>query len=159
MKHDEILRLQAWMDGELTGRGAAEAEALAGTAEGTRVLTALRAARDTARSAAAEWPLPESREFFWSKVRRTIEAAGRRPPAALPSAWGWLRWALLPVGAAAGLALFLFARQPGGTAGSGGLVGQSLETPLDDMRALVFHSQSDGITVVWVEDAQNLAMY
>lgn len=155
MKHDDALRLQAWMDGQLTGDAAAAAEALARTPEGGRVLAGLRQAREQAHAAAAEWPLPETREFFWSKVRRDIEALDRAPaPAARP---GWLRW-LVPAGAAAALAVFFLVRPPAAPAPAG-LAGQRLDAPLDDMRAMVFHSQSDGVTVVWVADALNFAMY
>ncbi|MFN0067265.1 MAG: hypothetical protein ACKVYV_06470 [Limisphaerales bacterium] len=158
MKHDEILRLQAWMDGQLTGREATEAEALAATEAGTRALAALRSARATARAAGAEWPLPETREFFWSRVRRGIEAAeGQTAPAASPTP-GWVRW-LLPLGAAAALAV-LFLPRPAREAGhADGLAGQTLQAPLDDVRAVVFHSQSDGVTVIWVADAEQFAMY
>lgn len=158
MKHDEILRLQAWMDGQLTGREATEAEALAATEAGARALAALRSARDTARAAAAEWPLPESRDFFWSKVRRGIEAAERRPVPTASSVPGWLRW-LLPLGAAVALALLFLPRPDEEVGADGGLAGQSLEAPLDDMQTMVFHSQSDGVTVIWVADAEQFAMY
>lgn len=157
MNHDDALRLQAWMDGQLTGAEADAAEALARTPEGARVLAGLRLARDRARAAAAEWPLPETREFFWSKVRRDIEALDR-PPAPAPAARpAWLRW-LAPAGAAAAVAVFLLAR-PSAAPAPSGLAGQRLVAPLDDTRAMVFHSQSDGVTVVWVADAANFAMY
>ncbi len=156
MKHDEALLLQAWMDGQLTGAEAAAAETLARTPEGAHLLAGLRHAREHARTGAGEWPLPESREFFWSKVRRDIEALDRAPAPAPAPRPGWLRW-LVPAGAAA-LAVFFVARQPVAPAPAG-LAGQRLEAPLDDMRAMVFHSQSDGVTVVWVADALNFAMY
>jgi hypothetical protein len=156
MKRDEALRLQALVDGELTGREAAAAAALARTGGAARLADELRGLAAELRACPPERPLPETREFFWGKVRRGIEAAGRAPAAAAPAPGrpAWLRW-LLPAAAAAALAALFLARPTAGTGEAGdGLVDQELVSLSENMRTLTFHSQSDGLTIVWVQHTQ-----
>ena len=152
-------RVQAWVDGELT-----EAEA-GKVAEQVRLDPAVRALAENLRSFATVLregepvrPVPESRDFYWSRIREGIQRAERaadRPEArSAPSPVRWLAW-LLPLGAAA-LAMIFFVRSPeaygpGGTIGSEpSLVGHVVETPSDEVTSLTFYSAQDSMTVVWL---------
>lgn len=161
-------QLQAWVDGELSPAEArdladrvrqdAEAQALC---ENLRRVTAVLKAHEPAPQ------VPESREFYWSKIHRGIleSEAGRatrsrpEPAAARPDFSRWLAW-LLPVGACAMAALLLvprFARDqgPGGLAAARAgnaqpIVGHEVESPSDQVTTLTFYSAQDSMTVVWL---------
>ncbi len=86
MNHDLELKLQAWLDGELT---AAEARSIgreiAADADASRLVTELQAIKSTLAGNELPMPLPESREFFWSKIERQIQReAVRRTSGAGP---------------------------------------------------------------------------
>ncbi len=105
MNHDFELKLQAYLDGELSAREAAEVEVRAGAGCGrrSRLLTELRNTKAAMSIGEAELKLPETREFFWSKIERQIErrtADGPAPPENL-SWFGWVQRHVLAVGGVA----------------------------------------------------------
>src|ERR1041384_1921221 len=107
MKEDLQLKLQSYFDGELSEAEARQIEAsLAGDAEGCALLAELRNTRGALSVFEAEVKLPESREFYWSKIRREIERqekiATARPTSSPFAAW---RKLLVPAGAFAALAI------------------------------------------------------
>jgi len=86
MKHEVELKLQAWMDGQLPGPEAAEIARLAETdAEARALLTELQQTRAALAGFESEIKVPESREFYWSKIARAIDQETPRSPAAAPS--------------------------------------------------------------------------
>ena len=157
----EELRLQAWVDGELDGDPAAVREVTARVDRdaGARALAGnLRAFSRQLREAEPAPTVPESRDFFFSKIRRGIEQAEREShaqPAAATSPLRWLGW-LVPVGAAALAAVLLL--QPGspvpGTLSSAepaqALIDHEVETPSSDVSSLTFYAAKDSMTVVWL---------
>lgn len=103
-------KLQAYADGELSPAEAREVEAWLGNdAQARATVTSLQNTTAALKSYESGLRLPESREFFWSKVRRGIEsqeAAAR--PAQEKSGASWatiLRRFLLPAGAVAAVAI------------------------------------------------------
>src|SRR5262245_32747545 len=106
MNFDKQLKLQAFLDGELPEKEAREVASLvARDAEAADLLKELRNTRQAIAGFEQGVKLPETREFFWSKIERDIqrlEAAKPGPARPLMARF----WRLLvPVGALAGLAL------------------------------------------------------
>jgi len=150
MKHELELKVQAWLDGELSGREAARiADWVARDSEAGAMAAELGAIRKAMAHSELIVPLPESREFHWSKIERQIRQesfAANRP------AVSWLiRWRrfLAPVAgvAALGCVLTLAVQQtPRPTF-------DEISSVDDSMEAVTFHDQSAGMTVVWLGDS------
>jgi len=152
MTDETALRIQAWLDGELPSAEVSAVSRLvqsdAGAAEAAQEL-------ETVRSwlAAGEMPrsLPESREFYWSKIQRTI--VGHAETEATTDAgrlagWRWWRW-VVPAGLAATLAVVLFTSKPSPPQ-SAGLTSAEIDSPQEDWGTITFRSDSEQMTVVWV---------
>jgi anti-sigma factor RsiW len=147
MNREVELKLQAFVDGELSGGEARDVELLLETdAEARGLVHELKTTKGFLAGNEPEVTVPESREFYWSKIARGIEKPEPRPVRR-----GWellLAWrrVLAPV---AGMALVLFLaigmakilREPGRMA----LV-QNLS---EYTGSFSFHS-SDNMFVVWV---------
>jgi hypothetical protein len=99
--------------------------------------------------------LEDTREFYWSKIERAIRAAEVREPSAaeVPASAPWRRWRwlLAPAGAIAVVAFVTVvpALREHARAGTGMFA--EVESPLEDMSSFSFHSESEGMTVVWVD--------
>ena len=151
MDYDTQLKLQALLDGELPEAEArAVAQGPARDPEAAALLGELRNTREAMRESEASRPLPESREFFWSKVQREIqrsEAPAAKPALAPLSAL--LRRFLVPAFA---IALLLIAGvvltrpiMPGDRTPAG-----AIETALADSGAFTYRDYSAGTTLVWL---------
>src|SRR6266702_2258506 len=82
MDYDAQLKLQAYLDGELPEAEArAVATWLARDREAVALLAELRATRKALAGFEAGIRLPESGEFFWSKIQRAISALELAEPA------------------------------------------------------------------------------
>jgi anti-sigma factor RsiW len=152
MKVDEKqLRLQAYLDDELAAGERQQVEsAFLQDPEAKALLTELKMTRKVLAGYEEGIKLPESREFYWSKIERGIHAAERVQ--SLPDrgaalrAW-WRRW-LMPAGAFAALAIAAWlAGTQAGYFGSTALHGES---SLADSEALTYRDFSTGTTLVWL---------
>ena len=125
MDYDAQLKLQAFLDGELPEAEASEvANWLARDREAAALLEELRNTRDALAGFEAGIQLPESREFFWSKVQREIQRLETPAPRARPGhrfspccAGSWFplrlsRWSLSPEWCSSGRLARLAARPP-----------------------------------------------
>lgn len=105
---DIQLKLQAYLDGELSPGDARQVEAqLARDPEAQALLAELQNTNGALAGFEADLKLPESREFYWSKIQREIRALEAKA-APVPAAKSWLavwRRLLVPAGAAAALLL------------------------------------------------------
>ncbi len=180
MKPEFEQRLQAWVDGELDAAAAQEVEALvARDAEARALGENLRSLSDHLRAHEPAPRCPESPEFYWSQIRRGIEAeesrsvAGHREGDPVPARGlrGWLAW-LLPVGAAAAAVVMLSRPDPGTPSGGGRvaesetpagrgavatMVGHEIEDPdAGGLETLTFYSAQESMTVVWLASADVL---
>jgi anti-sigma factor RsiW len=158
---DTKLKLQAGIDGELSQEERVGLERLiASNPEGHRLTEGLTAIRTLLRENKPEHAVPETREFYFSKIARQIESETRKAelkgaPATQPATFAefWFGWArkhfvgLSGVGLAACLAIVLFA-MPGGMGGRDG----ELELASDDMGAYTFRDQQQEVTMVWLYD-------
>lgn len=150
MSEEQQLKLQAFLDGELPERDAREVAAwLARDAEAADLLGELRNTRKALKDFEPEVKLPESREFYWSKIQREIQ---RLEPLEAPSKGvsllTVLRRVLVPLGAAAVLAVagVLTYRQFGGQ----GAAPVQVHALLADVGAFTYRDQSQGMTVIWL---------
>ena len=75
MNEEFQLKLQAYLDGELSDKETREVEArLSSDNEAKALLVELQNTRAAFLMFEKELKLPESREFFWSKIERDIRA-------------------------------------------------------------------------------------
>jgi anti-sigma factor RsiW len=151
MDHNAQLKLQAFLDGELPKAEASEVTNwLARDREAAALLEELRNARAALTGAETEMRLPESREFFWSKIEREIQRLDApAPKPARPSYLTLFRRLLVPASAfavvvIAGLMLTL----PPGFGGRAAAT--AMETALADSGAFTYHDDSAGTTLVWL---------
>lgn len=148
MDYQSQLKLQAWLDGELDECAAREIERrLATDAQGQALLGELKMTRDSLAGAESEVKLPETHEFFWSKVERQIQAAPSQPRETGERSWtAKLLSFLLPATAAAAIAMVAFFISSGRTH-TGGPV--ELATSLTDSDAFTYRDYAAGATLVW----------
>jgi anti-sigma factor RsiW len=154
MKHNLELKVQAWLDGQLS---ASEAGRIAGLVardpEAAALAAQLGAVRQAMSRAESPAALPDSREFYWSKIQRQIEREAAAPrPAALPWYASWRRFMAPLTGVAVlGCALLLtvhLAYSP--TFDEISSIGEGTE-------AVTFRDQSAQMTIVWLQDKDLLA--
>jgi anti-sigma factor RsiW len=149
MNHEEQLKLQAYLDGELSDKQHTEVSAwLARDEEAAALLAELRRTNDAMSGFEEGIKLPESREFYWSKIQRQIRAEEQAPAQGtgkLPLVVR-LRRLLMPV---TGLALVAVAA----LVATQSLVPETpsmMETSLADSGAMVYHDYSARATFVWL---------
>ena len=144
MNQDQQLKLQAFLDGELPEKEAQEVSAwVAQDAEATALLKELRNTRQALKQSEPRLQLPESREFFWSKIQREIERSEPRPAPVKPSLLQTLRRLLIPAGAIAALIAVALLSMPRGN-------GSPSEMAVADSEAFTYQDFDNGTTLVWV---------
>ena len=157
MNEEFQLKLQAFLDGELSAKEVREVEArLASDNEAKALLGELQNTRAAFLMFGKELKLPESREFFWSRIEREICSLQAKPEreTAEPSwfAAAFLRRIAIPVGAFAAIALaaILTIKQAGiFSTKSPDLSGVEIAMA-DDSEVFTYHDHSAGMTVVWL---------
>ena len=147
MNQDFQLKLQACLDGELSAAEGRELEtALAADAQAQALLAELRNTSTALAGFEADIKLPESREFYWSKIQRDIARLDKGPTAARDVVPFWRRF-LVPAGAMASLAIAgMLALQQFGPVGGPGV---AVET-LGDSGAMTYRDDAEGLTLVWL---------
>ena len=151
MDYDAQLKLQALLDGELPEAEASEVTHwLARDTEAAALRDELRNTREALAGFEAGIQLPESREFFWSKVQREIDRletpAAKPAPAPLSAL---LRRFLIPASAIAALLVAgVVLTRPIGP--SGLTPAAEIETALADSGAFTYRDYSAGTTLVWL---------
>jgi len=162
MTDEQQLKLQAFLDGELTAGDVRAVEAwLARDSAAAALLSELQHTRSAlagferpetagASSTAAAVKCPESREFYWSKIKREIErttpAAGSAP-VRTESLFARLRRTLIPLSAAAVLAIVGLVTLRQYSAGDRAIAVNSM---LADAGAFTYRDEAQGMTVVWL---------
>lgn len=155
MNEQEQLNLQAYLDGELTGREREEVARLLDAREDARALLAeLQHTRATLQAGEQERALDCSREFYWSAIERGIRSA--EPQTSKPTGLGimaWLRRHPLPIAGAAAVAClaisgFMFLHHPAPSR-----LGESDWEVLHPGTGMVnYRDFQNGITVVMLYD-------
>jgi anti-sigma factor RsiW len=142
------IKLQAHLDGELTGREAQEVAALLEKDAGARSIFAeLQQTKSLLAGNEPEFRLPESREFFWSKIEREISRQEATPTTTAPTWMMFLRRhfaALSTTGVAAALVMLLAVNWMSPA------MFEEIDNPLDDSDSFSFRSESQQMTLVWI---------
>lgn len=149
---DLALKLQAHVDGQLK---AAEAKSMQARLIRDDELSALhdelQAAKTWLREEPLQQPVPVTRDFYWSAIRRGIAASPAEPVRGFIRPGWWWHW-LVPAGATALFCLYWFLPFAPAPARNAQLsVGHEIETPLAETTSFSFRSESAAMTVVWVE--------
>ena len=151
MDWEAQLKLQAFLDGELPETDQRQMAAkLAQDRDSALLLAELGQTRALLAGFEAGIQLPESREFFWSKIEREIQRLeAPLPPPARISWAARLRRLLVPASAVALLAIagFVTFRHSGWPMLPGGA---EMETALADTAAFTYRDYSAGTTLVWL---------
>ena len=146
MDYEAQLKLQAYLDGELTEAEARTvARQLAQDRDAAALLGELRQTRQAMKGFESGVQLPESREFYWSKISREIERLERpAPEPAGAPLMVRLRRLLMPAAAVAVVAIgaLLVFRPGAGTSG--------LETALAAPNTMIYRDDSAKATFVWL---------
>jgi anti-sigma factor RsiW len=147
-----MLKVQAYVDDELNPREAREMAArLERDPEARALCTELQSVRSLMAGNELEAKLPESREFFWSKVEREIIRSSAEGAKVSQSKYPW--WVRI-LGPAVGFAMLLAVSLPllrPSILSSRLSAIHEIETPLEETSSISFHSESAGMTVVWVQ--------
>jgi anti-sigma factor RsiW len=150
MNYEEQLKLQSFLDGELPESDARDVAAwVARDKQAASLLAELRHTREAVAGFENGIRLPESREFYWSKIQREInrlEPAPLRPPPPF-SLWAYLRRLAVPATALALVAIAGFVASRGLHGGSG--IGVT-EVSVSDAEALTYRDYAAGTTLVWL---------
>ena len=150
MNFEQQLKLQAFLDGELPESEAREVAALvARDNEAADLLKELRNTRQALADFEPAIKLPETREFYWSKIEREIqrlESSTQRAPQT--PFFARLRRLLVPAGALAALALVLVVG--GAQFGLWRTSVPDAEMAVADSGAFTYHDYANKLTLVWV---------
>ncbi len=151
MDCDSQLKLQAFLDGELPEAEASKvAEWLSRDREAAALAGELRNTRQALAGFEVGIQLPESREFFWSKIQREIQRLETPAPDPAPVPFfALLRRLLVPASTVAlvfvaGLVL-VRSVVPFGRG-----VTPDIETALADAGAFTYRDYNAGTTLVWL---------
>jgi len=160
INHDAQMKLQAYLDGELPEQEAAEVNAWLGRdPEAQLLLAELQNTNAALFGHDAGVKLPESREFFWSRIERDIQRQEKLAEPIKRVSWlsGLLRGQFAPAGGVAFLAIMLAVFVVHSRAG----VGQygEMELASDDMGAYTFRDQKDKMTMVWFYDRNDNSQF
>ena len=159
MNEDQQTRLQAFFDGELPEAEAREvANWIANDPDATALHKELKHTRQALSGFEAGIAVPESREFYWSKIEREIDrlenAHTPQPEKTTP---GWLLRVLFPASAFAIVAITAVL-----AAKSFGLLGTQtpsttaeMEMTFADPGAFTYRDDQQGMTVVWLSYGEN----
>ena len=152
MNGEDGIKLQAHLDGELTGREAHQAAALIETdAEARALFAELEQTKTLLTANEPEMRLPESREFFWSKFDRHIQRLENAPAEIQAPSWIlFVRNHVRGIAAAsAAVALVVFAAFQMNLVSPG--MFEEIDNPLDDdTGSFSFRSESQKNTLVWI---------
>ncbi len=155
MNTNQQLEIQSFVDGQLAPGDARRVERmLAENPSAAGLATELRMVRDVVKQGEPVLSVPDTRDFYFSQIRRKIEAAEKSrnaSPVTAGTGFSWIRSLLFPAsGIAALTALVLFTAKdtlwpyvPG-----------EVNIASDEMNAITFRSEENRMTVVYLFDKQ-----
>lgn len=153
MNEETQLKLQAWVDGEL---GEAEANRVAELAaedlEVGQLVAELREVKSAIAGCDLARSVPETREFYWAKIARQIEAESKPQRVVRPGLMTRWRQFMMPLAGLTTLAcIALFTLTPVKPIVAAGAEDEINATDAAT-EATIFHDQSSELTVVWLQD-------
>ena len=148
MNEETKIKLQAYLDGELSNSEAREiSELLSKDRDAQALLAELQFVKNALHENEMDLKLPETREFFWSKIEREIE---RKPERAVQnSSWWRPAYNRFAAALAAGCALVMVSVIAFNNENSATLP-VVVEGTGDEMGAITYHSHADRMTVVYL---------
>lgn len=165
LDHEVQLKLQAYLDGELSAGDIARVEALlASDPEAQALVTELRNTAAALKDHESGVTVPESRDFYWNGIRREIERLEQKPAREERGSLldMWKRY-LVPAGgvlaALVVLAMILLntGRQgagsrlaSNGTSGVEPVEVATVDNAADEAEVFTFEDQKEGMLVVWL---------
>jgi anti-sigma factor RsiW len=155
INYDFQLKIQAYLDGELSAAEAAEVmDRLARDPEAQSLLAELQNTNGALAGHDSELKLPETREFFWSKIEREIARPSQSPASVPRMSWVDLLFRrLVPVGGVAVLSCLLV--MLAFRSGSASAQPAEIELASDDMGTYTFRDQKERMTMVWFYDRKD----
>ena len=153
MNQELELQLQAYLDGELPDSEARKVtELLTQDAAAQALLNELTFTKRALEGNELEMTLPETHDFYWSKIAREIERQDRTEAPAPTIPWwrGSFKY-FAPLAGLAAVCLLLIVpgtKEDEGEAGSAAVI----ENLSPDMVTSTFRSQSDGLKVIWLSE-------
>jgi hypothetical protein len=155
MKQDLELKLQAWLDGELTPAESEQMRLLVATDPAARQMVAeLQEVKAALLQPEEPATLPETREFYWGKIQRQIEREQAPPaPGAVPWSRRWRYWLAPLAGASLLAAVLILANRPSPL--GGGL--NQVSVTADGYEARTFRDQSSGLNFVFLQETGKTA--
>ena len=164
MELEAKLSIQALIDGELSAEKQGDIERLVkADSEAQALFNELSNTVGALKEGELEHNLPETREFFWSKVSAEIKREDRQAEVAQsrPGAVAWWKKLMVPFGAAAALVVAFTLFQPAGpdvaktnfdTNTVSTAVTETLaETELEMPDSFTFYMFEQNATVIWVD--------
>ena len=146
MDDNQQLKLQAYLDAELPATEVRQVEQwLAADSEAQALLAELTQTHQSLHRFDSEVKHPESREFFWSKVKRQIESAERKPVVPVSEPF-WVAWRklLVPAGAVAAVMVALLVTLNSSSSNS------PSPTRVKDSATFTYRDYDSGTTLVWL---------
>lgn len=152
MKTEDQLRLQAYLDNEVSSSEARqiaswiardlEAKALYEELQTTKMLLKVE----------NELPVtvPESHDFYWSKIQREIERTEREPARSTATARPWWFRILAPLAGTAALAMLLFTS----ISMNPSVAVHHEDATLED-GTITFRSKDNSMTLVWISTGES----
>ncbi len=154
MKEETKLKLQAYLDGEVSNRETRDTvDLLRKDNEAQSLFAELQFTKTALRGNEMEMKLPESRDFYWSKIRREIERQPKELARSFDGRWWKPAYARIAAGLAAGCALLMISFLAFNAGTSPSLPGE-MESTGEEMGAITYHSNADGMTVVYLVDRE-----
>jgi hypothetical protein len=155
MNDETKIKLQAYLDGELSGRDAMEVSSLLEKdAEAKSFLTELQFVKNAMRGNEFEVKLPESREFYWSKIQREIERSEKASQSKPAFAWWKLAYVRFAAGFATLCALLMVSFIAFNNGSPAKFAMGEVEGNGEEMGVITYHSDADRTTVVYLFDRE-----
>lgn len=160
MNHEQQLQLQSYLDGELSDREARKVtQLLAQNEEARNLFSELQFTKTALVENEPVFKLPETREFFWSKIQRDIRVAEAAPVQTSSGSpvFAWLHRYLMPVSLAAVVAIAgIFALSQTKPVQSAYSIGE-IEALNGEMDSISFRSEAERMTVIYLYDNKSEA--
>ena len=154
MNDETKIKLQAFLDGELSGRDAAEISGLLDKdAEAKAFFAELQFVKTALHGNEPEMKLPESREFFWGKVQREIERGEKSAQSKPGLSWWKPAYVRFAAGFAALCALLMISFIAFENGNATKLVPEVVGNG-EEMGVITYHSDAERMTVVYLFDRE-----
>jgi len=150
MNTESKLRLQAYLDNEVSSSEARQIGSWIARDPEAKALCEELQATKSLLVPDNELPVnvPDSREFYWSKIQKAIERTEQEPARShAPRPW-WIRL-LAPAAGAALLAIFVFTS----VSTNPHRIAHQERSDLEN-GTLTFHSRDNGMTLVWISSGE-----